>query len=634
MTDASLLQDSQTMAFDVFISYSTRNKLIADAMKQYLQSKGIRCWKAPDDIVHGESWAAAIPRAIKNSQIMVLIWTTDSMNSRQVVNELTLADRAKKMIIPFRTEPIEPENEFEYYLAKTHWFDAFGSDNNEDFELLSERVLRNLDESARPSRPLQSTSKDSPANSSDQRGARPMVSSEEADDHHHADVDKSSPIQSFESIRHLEISRSPLQGDELLIKIKEMGDVSKSELVRGCGYGSTSNEGTEILNHSDFYEALLRAKGFEVSESQPEEAEVINLHEDARANIEEGDYHSAIEKLDLAISIASKSDLPDPDIYYDRAVALSNSSRNQEALCDLTLAIEMSEEPEALYYRLRGIVHEELGDLALACSDWRVAAELGDTDSSEWFDTQCSCGQESVDLDQAPGEYFLHAGSDLQQLTESRAQEAAEALVGGDGQKHEHPTSLENHDTWGNDLASSKSEQNSLDDVERRVANILQEADRLTSESTISGKSPIRTDSFYGFNKSRQDALLRNHSIEQKSRFIYLFVNTGLLREKNGLLIANSTVSIKDFWEKPLHFAYYCKDEGLLVAEIEATDQLIKIDMLRKHGESAPSLVKSTTLDVHNVGLDNDSCKKFLEQRIPELIRLIGLREMQRCGSS
>jgi len=61
------------MAFDVFISYSTRNKLIADAMKQYLQSKGIRCWKAPDDIVEGESWAAAIPRAIKAVSISKVV---------------------------------------------------------------------------------------------------------------------------------------------------------------------------------------------------------------------------------------------------------------------------------------------------------------------------------------------------------------------------------------------------------------------------------------------------------------------------------------------------------------------------------------------------------------------------------
>lgn len=356
MTNTSLLQDSLTMAFDVFIGYSTRNKLIADAMKQYLQSKGIRCWKAPDDIVEGESWAAAIPRAIKGSQIMVLIWTTDSMNSRQVANELTIADRARKMIIPFRTEPIEPENEFEYYLAKTHWFDAFGSDNDKDFELLSERVLRNLDESARPK-----PNKKINAN---------IVSPD-----------------------HLEIFKSPLQGDELIAKIKELGDASKSELMHICGYVSTNEDGSERLNKYDFYEALFKAKGIEVPGIQPEEEEVMNLDESAWAKIENGDYLAAIETLDQAISIASKYNLQDTEIYYGRAAALTHLSRNQEALADLTLAIKMSEEPEAHYYRLRGIIHEELGDLALACGDWRVAAELGDTDSSEWFDTQCSCGQ-------------------------------------------------------------------------------------------------------------------------------------------------------------------------------------------------------------------------------------------------
>ena len=347
------------MAFDVFISYSTRNKLIADAMKQYLQSKGIRCWKAPDDIVEGESWAAAIPRAIKDSQIMVLIWTTDSMNSRQVVNELTIADRARKMIIPFRTEPIEPENEFEYYLAKTHWFDAFGSDNDKDFELLSERVLRNLDESARPK-----LNKKINAN---------IVSPD-----------------------HLEIFKSPLQGDELFAKIKELRDASASDLMHICGYVSTNEDGSERLNEDDFYEALealLKAKGLEATGIKPEEEEVMDLHESAWAKIKNGDNLAAIETLDQAISVASKFNLQDTDIYYGRAVELSNLSRNQEALADLTLAIKMSEEPEALYYRVRGIVHEELGDLALACGDWRVAAELGDTDSSEWFDTQCSCGQ-------------------------------------------------------------------------------------------------------------------------------------------------------------------------------------------------------------------------------------------------
>jgi hypothetical protein len=52
-----------------------------------------------------------------------------------------------------------------------------------------------------------------------------------------------------------------ITGSELLAKVKEMGDVSKSELVRECGYVSTKKEGGERLNFTAFYEALLGAKG-------------------------------------------------------------------------------------------------------------------------------------------------------------------------------------------------------------------------------------------------------------------------------------------------------------------------------------------------------------------------------------
>ena len=50
-------------------------------------------------------------------------------------------------------------------------------------------------------------------------------------------------------------------GPELLAKVKELGDVSKSELVRECGYVSTKKDGAERLNFTAFYEALLGAKG-------------------------------------------------------------------------------------------------------------------------------------------------------------------------------------------------------------------------------------------------------------------------------------------------------------------------------------------------------------------------------------
>jgi len=82
-----------------------------------------------------------------------------------------------------------------------------------------------------------------------------------------------------------------LIGGELLAKIKELGDVGKSDLVRACGYFSQRPDGAERLNFTDFYEALLEAKGIETSSSnsdnEDEEEPAIN-YDDLWAYFQEG----------------------------------------------------------------------------------------------------------------------------------------------------------------------------------------------------------------------------------------------------------------------------------------------------------------------------------------------------------
>lgn len=77
-----------------------------------------------------------------------------------------------------------------------------------------------------------------------------------------------------------------LVGGELLAKIKELGDVGKSDLVRACGYFSQRPDGSERLNFTDFYEALLEAKGIdganridETPSSAPEDKRIIQQPE-------------------------------------------------------------------------------------------------------------------------------------------------------------------------------------------------------------------------------------------------------------------------------------------------------------------------------------------------------------------
>ena len=58
-----------------------------------------------------------------------------------------------------------------------------------------------------------------------------------------------------------------LTGQELLSKVKEMGDASKSELATACGSVSKKKDGSDRVNFTAFYEALLNAKGVDLGNS-------------------------------------------------------------------------------------------------------------------------------------------------------------------------------------------------------------------------------------------------------------------------------------------------------------------------------------------------------------------------------
>jgi len=76
------------MAHDVFISHSSKDKTVADAVCGTLEKQGVRCWIAPRDVPPGQSWAAAIVEGISNSKVFVLVFSDRSNQSKQVVKEV------------------------------------------------------------------------------------------------------------------------------------------------------------------------------------------------------------------------------------------------------------------------------------------------------------------------------------------------------------------------------------------------------------------------------------------------------------------------------------------------------------------------------------------------------------------
>ena len=125
---------------DVFVSYSTKNKSVADQIVTALEDGGITCWYAPRNIKPGQEWVSAINEAIEEAKIFLLLYTDESNASRQVANEVALAFNAGKKMIPFRLSEAPMSNEIRYYLTRVHWLDAVGKPLEQSITALCEHA--------------------------------------------------------------------------------------------------------------------------------------------------------------------------------------------------------------------------------------------------------------------------------------------------------------------------------------------------------------------------------------------------------------------------------------------------------------------------------------------------------------
>lgn len=108
----------------IFISHSSNEDSVTNQICEYLESHDIKCWMDHRDAKPGELWEESIVTAIKNSKIMLIIFSKNANNSKHMGKELTIAAKSDIDIIPFKIEDVQPNKKFEYYLTDIHWHDA------------------------------------------------------------------------------------------------------------------------------------------------------------------------------------------------------------------------------------------------------------------------------------------------------------------------------------------------------------------------------------------------------------------------------------------------------------------------------------------------------------------------------
>ncbi len=112
---------------DVFISYSSNDKAVADAACAILEQQSIRCWVAPRDIAPGADWGDSIVEAITGSTVMLLIFSSHANRSQQIKREVECAFGADVTVVPFRIEKVDPTGAFRFFLGNIHWLDALST---------------------------------------------------------------------------------------------------------------------------------------------------------------------------------------------------------------------------------------------------------------------------------------------------------------------------------------------------------------------------------------------------------------------------------------------------------------------------------------------------------------------------
>jgi hypothetical protein len=131
------------MAHDIFISYSSKDKPIADATCAALEAKGLRCWIAPRDIVPGADWGESIIDGIGASKAFVLLLSANANLSPQIKREVERAVHAGLSIITMRIEDVQPSKSLQYFLSTPHWLDAMSPPLERHLTYLAD-VLRHI----------------------------------------------------------------------------------------------------------------------------------------------------------------------------------------------------------------------------------------------------------------------------------------------------------------------------------------------------------------------------------------------------------------------------------------------------------------------------------------------------------
>lgn len=96
--------------YSCFISHSSKDKAFVERLYADLQSNGVRCWYAPEDLKIGEPFVLGIDQGIRLHDKLLLVLSEQSVNSGWVQHEVLSAMAKEQGKAPWVLFPIRLDN--------------------------------------------------------------------------------------------------------------------------------------------------------------------------------------------------------------------------------------------------------------------------------------------------------------------------------------------------------------------------------------------------------------------------------------------------------------------------------------------------------------------------------------------
>jgi hypothetical protein len=131
---------------DVFISYSRKDSAFVDSLDKALKKADKDVWVDWEDIPYSSKWWDEISQAIEGATTFICVMSPDYFNSKTCIEELTVAEKLNKRIIPTLHREFDPKLNTSNSISKINWLSFRDIDDfSKSFDSLMETINKDLE---------------------------------------------------------------------------------------------------------------------------------------------------------------------------------------------------------------------------------------------------------------------------------------------------------------------------------------------------------------------------------------------------------------------------------------------------------------------------------------------------------